>query len=101
MGVIRADLNAFQAQLAFLGKVLDLLLWGARLGIMTPMAVKVAPFQEDAGADTWSVVDGKALNIEDLTLHAVIVLETKGGRGYLSGNTTIYYELHPKTSTAL
>jgi hypothetical protein len=58
IGVIWADFNAFQAQLAVLGKVLDLFLWGARLRIMTPMAVKVAPFQEDAGADAWSIVDG-------------------------------------------
>jgi len=45
------------------------------------MAVKVAPFQEDAGADAWSIVDGKALDIEDLTLHSAIVLEPRGDRG--------------------
>ena len=56
------------------------------------MAVKVAPFQENAGADAWPIVDGEPLDIEDLTLHSAIILET---RGYLSGNSTIMYELYP------
>jgi len=56
------------------------------------MAVKVAPLQEDAGADAWSIMDGKALDIEDLTVHSAIILES---RGYLSGNSTIIDELHP------
>lgn len=42
------------------------------------MAVKVAPLQEDAGADAWSIMDGKALDIEDLTVHSVIILEPGG-----------------------
>ncbi len=96
MGAIWADIDAFQAQLAFLREVLYLLLKAARLGVMAPMAVKVAPFQEDAGADAWSIVDGEPLDIEDLTLHSAIILEARGRLGYLSGNSTIIYELHPK-----
>jgi hypothetical protein len=84
MGIIGADFNTFQAQLAFLGKILHLLLWGTRLGIMAPMAVKVASFQENAGTDARSIVDGKALDIEDLTLHSEIILEPCGDRQYLS-----------------
>jgi hypothetical protein len=33
------------------------------------VAVQVAAFQEDAGTDAWSIVDGEALDVEDLTMH--------------------------------
>lgn len=65
---------------------------------MAPLAVEVATFQEDASADARSIVDGKALDIEDLTLHSVIFFaESHEGLGCISSYSTIYYELHPKS----
>jgi len=91
MRLIGTSRNAFAASDATLREKLNFRLRSPALRIVAPKAAQGATFQKHCRPNSWPIVNGEALNVEDQTCHFIQLLLLE--MGYLAQHPAKYPNL--------